>query len=73
LRELQKNCLFRVMPILDAQALVDPYLSKAGIVGPDFNKVFDRKAVGKAWVTIFHKRSLDDYLAALGRSSVAPQ
>jgi hypothetical protein len=68
LRGIEKNCIFRVVPNINVQEQVNPWLKKAGIEEADFNNIEHRKAIGKAWVTIYHKRGLNDYLVAVGKS-----
>lgn len=73
LRSVEDNCIFRISPILNINENVKPLLAAAKIITPDFNIEADRRAIGKAWVTILHRldkqrpRGTSDYLEALGK------
>lgn len=65
INDLQRNCLFTALPALNPTRELAPLLSLVGIEYPVFSQIYDRVAVGIAWVTIFHGRSSSDYLTAM--------
>lgn len=70
INDLQRNCLFAVLPTLNPTRQLAPLLSLAGVGEPVFSEIYDRVAVGIAWVTILHGRSPSEYratMAAMGR------
>lgn len=62
---LQRNCLFTVLPALDPTRELAPLLSLVGVGEPVFSDIFDRVAVGIAWITILHARPPNDYQAVM--------
>ena len=70
INNLQRNCLFRAIPVLNPTRELAPLLNLAGVEDPVFSEIYDRVAVGVAWVTILHGRSPSDYqvtMAAMRR------
>jgi len=58
-----ENCLFRAIPSINPALSIREYLAAIGLPNnPPFFSLDARKAIGKAWIAVLHKKSVSDYV-----------